>query len=187
MTLCDHSGLQSWAQKHLSVMGKVALSHCGATEANERERHKFTDAGIAGLNKYWSIKRANWGNYLCDQRYIVLQTYQEMETNERQHTQTLTCDSNVLLVVIGGYLNPSWRQTLAAMTDPSKLRRLSLLTWTPPWALPAAESWGLHCMVHWHPAKLTLQLLSFTHPSSETCYSIMTHAGTLWCMLPETL
>lgn len=37
--LCDHSGLQSSAKKHLSVMGKVALSHCEATEADKRERH----------------------------------------------------------------------------------------------------------------------------------------------------
>lgn len=34
--------------------------------------------------------------------------------------------------------------------------------WTPAWALPAAESGGLLCIVHWHPAKLALLLLSFT-------------------------
>lgn len=180
MTLCDHSGLQSWAWKHLSVMGKVALSHCGATEANERERHKLTDPGIAGLNKYWSIKRANWGNYLCDQRYIVLQTHQEMETNERQHTQTLTSDSNVLLVVIGGYLNPSWRQTLAAMTDPSDPDVDSGMGSACCWELrpalhgPLAPSQTDPATIVLHPSKLWNLLFNYD-------------TGTLWCMLRETL
>lgn len=37
--MCDHGGVQSWAQNHLSVMGKVALSRRGDTEADKGERH----------------------------------------------------------------------------------------------------------------------------------------------------
>lgn len=90
----------------------------------------------------------------------VVSSFRHIRQTKEKHTQTLTCDSNTLLVV--NTWTPGWGQTLAAMTDPSKQRRLSLPMWTPAWALPAAVSWGLLCIVHWHPAKLTLPLLSFT-------------------------
>lgn len=69
--------LQSWHQSTWVWWAKWNSGHCGATEANERERHKLTEPGITGLNKCWRLNGANRGNFLCDQKCIVLQTHQE--------------------------------------------------------------------------------------------------------------
>lgn len=164
-------------------MVKDVLGHC---EATEEERKKMVDPSVAGLNKYWCIERKNFKLQIkfSDQRYTVPQTHQDTVTN-REETGS-DSDQWQRHVIGGEYLNPIWRQTLATMTDQSKQLRLSLLMWTPARALPTAASWVLHCMVHWHPAKLTLLLSSFTLTKLwKLLFNYNT--GTWSCVLGEML
>lgn len=96
----------------------------------------------------------------CDQRFALLKKIVSdliiVQFAARKYNQ---CWQDV---TGGDYLKPGWRQTLAAVTYPSKLQRLSLLMRTPAWTLPAAGSGGLRCVHGWRPSKLTPLLLSFT-------------------------